>query len=179
MKPRKLQTKQRFSQAALLRTIKNRMVEARQQSILQTIPVLKKRAEAAVPALQGVLDAFVGVKDDLLKQQAMVTLGRMMPPGMESGGQAAILGIRQDISALTLDERDDTKTPADALLFINAIINAAAAAKNDEEVKRWEWAASVLPKLEHLDAVNVEALWRASEYAVNSSIPFDDVYQKR
>jgi hypothetical protein len=176
---RKLQSKTRFSRNALLRTIKNRLAEAKQEAVIQNIPLLKKRAEDAVPSLQEALSAIFGAEEDLLKQQAMVILGRMMRPGMASGGQAAILGIRQDITALTLDERDDTKTPAEALAFINAVINAASAAKLDDEVKRWQWAASVLPKLEHLDALNVEALWRASEHAVNSSIPLDAVYMKR
>lgn len=176
---RKLQSKTKFSRLAVLRTIKNRLAEARQESVLQVIPLLKKRAEAAIPALQQASTVILGAEEGLLKVQAMVMLGRLMQPGMDSGGQAAILGIRQDITALTLDERDDTRSPKDAALFIGAITEAATAAKNEEEIKRWQWAASVLPRLEHLDLINMEALWRASEYAVNSSIPLDTIHTKR
>ena len=175
---RKLQAKARYSQPALLRTIKHRLAEAQQEATLQTIPLLKSRAESAVLALK---EASNALQDpNLLKQPAMVILGRLMRPDLGQGGRAAILALRQDVLAGTLDERDDTRTISDARTFVAAIINAAAAAQNHDEVKRWEWAATALDRLEaHVEVVNVEALWRASEYAVNSSIPLDTITTKR
>ncbi len=178
----KLQTKQRYSQPALLRTIKNRLVEAQQDATLQTIPLLKKRAESAVPALKEALAALEGMEGSdqkLLKNRALVILGRLMRPDLGQGGQAAILALRQDITAGTLDERDDTKSIQDARAFVSTVLSAAGAALLQEEIKRWEWGASMLDRLEgHVGLVNVEALWRASHYTVTSSIPFDTIVTK-
>lgn len=169
----------RYSRDALLRTIRNRLIEARQESIWQTVPLFQTRASEAAVALEAILAAIEGSDANLRKTAALVTLGKSLQPESPLGAITAVLGLRQDVTAGTLDGVSWLRPIPQAKALVTNMAAIAKATHIEEEAKRWQWIEQVLDRLaSNLHEVNIEALWRASEHAVHASIPINTRWHK-
>lgn len=172
-------TRVRYSREALLRTIRNRSAEAKQESIWQSVPLLQTRAREAAVALAAALTAIQNSDAKLLKNAALVTLGKSLQPDTTPGALTAILGLRQDITAGSLDGTSWVRSVSQAKATAGNLLGMAKATQVEEEAKRWQWVNQVLDRLApDLDEVNIEALWRASDHSIRLSIPIDSRWHK-
>ena len=162
----------KYSHKALLRTIDNRIAEALPESIWQTIPVLQQRAKEAAEALT---QARLALQEPVLRDRALVILGRLLSPGSPKGATAAILGLRQDITSHSLDGVSFVRT-LDQILELADLVSGTT----EEDQQRWRWVAQTARQVAeaNVDEVNLAALWRDSLNAIQSSIPIDTRWHK-
>jgi hypothetical protein len=117
-------TTTRYSKTSLLRTIQNRLIEARVDSVVHPWPKIQQFQREAVPLLEQVKRAVEAV-DDLPKLAALKMLARMAVPGLPGGASGALAGIRTAVTSIGLDEEDDVVSIVQATERIYTLIEIA------------------------------------------------------
>lgn len=99
-------TTTRYSKSSLVRTINNRLIEARVDAVVHPWPKIKQFQAESIPLLEQVKKSVEAV-DDLPKLAALKMLARLAQPGLPAGASGALAGLRTAITSIGLDDEDD------------------------------------------------------------------------
>jgi hypothetical protein len=109
----------RFTQAALMRTLKNRRAGFMHVAKLHHDPDQRERFFDGVRLFDAIAPSLQHPK--LSKKQALLILGRAASPTLVAGAQVALAGLRTAVTAVDLDE-------------VNEVVDIKAAAQKFEEL---------------------------------------------